>query len=386
MSVAIPSFATGLSDAKNDKKDLEEELEDVENTINDLQDKSDSVKESLSALDKQLAEYSQKLSDLESDLETKKAELEQNQADLEQAKAVEEDQYQDMKMRIKFLYENGSEAYLEMILESKSFTDLLNKADYVQQMSEYDRNMLLEYQNTKKTIEEKQVQIQTEYAQIEQMQTEITAKKASVETLSAQKKEEMENYQAQIKQSEELVKEYEAEIEAQEALIAKLEAEARRKAEEARKKAEAAKHNSSSGATGSSGSVSASGFTWPVPSITRITSDYGYRTHPITGKYKLHAGIDIGGPVGTTIVAAASGTVIGASYNSSMGNYIIIDHGNSISSVYMHCSSLWVSFGDEVSRGQSIAGMGSTGASTGSHLHFSVRENGSYVNPWKYLK
>ena len=137
--------------------------------------------------------------------------------------------------------------------------------------------------------------------------------------------------------------------------------------------------------TSASSSVSASGFVWPCPSSTRVTSEYGYRIHPLTGTKKMHNGIDIGASTGTPIVAAASGTVAAASYNSSMGNYVMIDHGDSLYTVYMHCSAFNVSAGDTVSAGSTIAFVGSTGNSTGPHLHFSVRLNGSYVNPWNYV-
>jgi murein DD-endopeptidase MepM/ murein hydrolase activator NlpD len=126
-------------------------------------------------------------------------------------------------------------------------------------------------------------------------------------------------------------------------------------------------------------------FTWPCPSCNIVSSEYGYRVHPIYGTTKFHSGIDIAASYGATIVAAASGTVVSASYSSSMGNYVMISHGDGLYTVYMHCSKLCVSEGDEVSAGQKIAEVGSTGASTGPHLHFSVRSGGAYVSPWDYL-
>ena len=125
---------------------------------------------------------------------------------------------------------------------------------------------------------------------------------------------------------------------------------------------------------------------WPCPSSKRVTSDYGPRTSPTNGASSNHKGIDIGAAYGADIVAADGGTVLVATYSSSGGNYVIIDHGGGLCTVYMHASSLTVSAGQTVSKGQVIAKVGSTGISTGNHLHFGVSVNGVYVNPWNYLK
>ena len=127
-------------------------------------------------------------------------------------------------------------------------------------------------------------------------------------------------------------------------------------------------------------------FAWPAPSYTRISDDYGNRTHPILGTQQFHNGIDMAAPGGSAILAAYDGKVVAAAYSGSMGNYIMIDHGDSLYTIYMHASALYVSKGQEVNRGDKIAAVGSTGRSTGNHLHFSVRLNGSYVSPWSYLR
>lgn len=414
ISAMMPAVAApSIGEARNKKDELVDELDDVENQVAKLKEKSAGTQDYINKLDEQLAELSGKMVQYEQELSEKQTELEQTQAALEEAKAKKDKQYEDMKKRIKFMYENGDTAYLEMILNAEDFTDMLNKADYVKEISEYDRNMLGEFQNTVQDITNKEQQIEEEYAQIEALKNDVEAQKESVESVTAAKKQEMESYRKEIAASEELAKQYEDQIEAQEAEISRLEAEAARKAaeaaakkkkeeEEAAKKAAEAKAAAAGSATatpntssktetasdnGTSNTVSASGFVWPCPSSTRVTSEYGYRTHPITGvKNKMHNGIDVGAPSGTPIVAAAAGTVIAAAYNSSMGNYVMIDHGGGVTTVYMHCSGFATSSGTQVSAGQTIAYVGSTGSSTAPHLHFSVRENGSYVNPWNYLK
>ena len=127
-------------------------------------------------------------------------------------------------------------------------------------------------------------------------------------------------------------------------------------------------------------------FAFPAPSMTRISDEYGERIHPTLGVQQFHNGVDLAAPNGSPILAAYDGEVVAAAYSGSMGNYIMIDHGDSLYTIYMHASALYVSKGDLVTKGQQIAAVGSTGRSTGPHLHFSVRKNGSYVSPWGYLK
>lgn len=133
------------------------------------------------------------------------------------------------------------------------------------------------------------------------------------------------------------------------------------------------------------GDGGASGFLWPCPSSRRITSDFGMREIPTPGATANHNGIDIGAPTGSAILASASGRVTTSKYSYSAGNYIVISHGNGVSTVYMHCSALYVSEGEMVSQGQTIGAVGSTGFSTGPHLHFGVMVNGAYVNPRNYV-
>ena len=201
-AVAMPVFAANtISDAQKEKSELEDQLGDVEDTISSLKSKSQDTEQYMEQLDKKLSEITLQLVDLEDQVEAKQAELDENQKALEEAKQTSDEQYDSMKKRIKFLYENGNEAYLEMILEAKSFADLVNKADFVKQMSEYDRNMLTEYQQTQQTIADKQVQIEKEYKQIEQLQAQTQEQKESVEAISAEKEKEYQAYQSQIKES-----------------------------------------------------------------------------------------------------------------------------------------------------------------------------------------
>ncbi|MBR6469998.1 MAG: M23 family metallopeptidase, partial [Lachnospiraceae bacterium] len=181
-------------------------------------------------------------------------------------------------------------------------------------------------------------------------------------------------YQTDINNKEAAIKEYEAEIAAQDEIIKTLEnriAEERRKLQEQNK---------------STRTYDGGMFKFPCPNYTRISDDYGMRMHPILKVEKFHNGVDLAAPSGSPILAAYDGDVVSAGYSSSMGNYIMIDHGDSLITIYMHASSLNVSTGQSVSKGQKIGAVGSTGRSTGPHLHFSVRKDGNYVSPWNYIK
>ena len=294
-----------------------------------------------------------------------------------------------MKLRIKYMYEKGDSTYVDLLMESGSLSELLSKAEYITKISSYDRQKLDEYAATKEKIAEKEKSLESEHAELLMLQDETEAKQASVEKLLAAKQTELQNYETKIASAEGQISEYAKSIEAQENQIKSIEAEIKRKEEEARKKAEEEKKEAAAAnkvaqtyKTVSLGDIS---FTWPCPASGRITSGFGGRKSPTKGASSNHQGIDISAPTGTSIVAAAAGEVVIATYSSSAGNYVMISHGGGVYTVYMHASSLLVSQGQSVKKGQTIAKVGSTGYSTGSHLHFGVRVNGSYVNPTKYV-
>ena len=290
-------------------------------------------------------------------------------------------QYENMKKRIKFMYENSQTSTAEMLFSSKDFSEFLNTAEYITQISQYDRKMLEEYQNTQETIAETQEILKKEYAEIAKLEEQVKAEKQAVAALEAAKKGELADVSEDLADAEQIAKVYEEEIKAQNEVIAQIQAAQQQQANNA--------GNSASAGEGSGGGQTVQGtgsMLWPCPSSHKITSDYGPRESPTAGASTNHKGIDIGAAYGADIVAADSGVVIVSTYSNSAGNYIVIDHGNGICTVYMHASSRLVSVGNTVTRGQVIAKVGSTGYSTGNHLHFGVTVNGSYVNPWGYVK
>lgn len=380
---------SNLSEAQQEKKTLENDLQKAKELIDSLKGSKEDIQSEVEKLDKQLNEISGKVKELESQLSKKRQEIADTESALNKAKEQEKKQYRNMKKRIQFMYENGQTSYVEMLLSADSFTDFLNAVEYITQISQYDRKMLKEYQNMQVTIADTQKTLETDYASLQSLQAKVQEEKQAVAALESAKKGELNAVADDLTDAQTVAKAYEAEIQAQNEVIAQIQAAQKRAAEQqaAQQQAQAAEENQNTAqnTTPSGNGQSTGSMMWPCPSSKRVTSDYGPRTSPTNGASSNHKGIDIGAAYGADIVAADGGTVLVATYSSSGGNYVIIDHGGGLCTVYMHASSLTVSAGQTVSKGQVIAKVGSTGISTGNHLHFGVTLNGVYVSPWGYV-
>jgi len=376
-----------LENANSESDDLKSGLEDTQKAIDSLSKKKSNMESYVKELDEQLNTILDKIKEIGQQIEEKEEEIEQTTKELEQAQKDEEEQYDAMKKRIKFMYENGNVAYIEMILQSKSLSQLLNAAEYIQKISEYDRDMLDEYKQTIEFIALAKEKLETEKVELADLKTQTETKQAEVSNLIDTKSTQIAKYESDILSAKELEDDYEADIKAQNAVIVALEASVASKKAEIKKLLEAEKQANTNPQTNVNITTTYDGgtFTWPCPASKTISSEYGNRLHPILNVNKFHNGIDIAAATGSSILAAYKGTVVGAGYNSSMGNYVMIDHGDGLYTIYMHASALYVSTGQNVSKGDTIAAVGSTGRSTGPHLHFGVRLNGSYVNPHNYV-
>lgn len=358
-----------LQEAQDEKAQLEKALKEAQGTIEDLKDSKGDIESKVTELNQQLIDISARITDLENQLTAKSEDIQETKDELAGAKEREAQQYADMKVRIQFMYENGQTSYLEALLSSRNISEFLNSADYIAQIQSYDRQKLTEYQDTVESIVNLEAQLEQEYTDLEALKSTVESNKATVAAMMRQKESELADISGDIEDAQSDADYYAAEIQAQEELIAAI-----KRAEAEKAAAGVEEHPYTGGA-----------FRWPCPSSTRVTSDYGTRVSPMSGASSSHKGIDIGASAGADIIAAADGTVTAASYSSAAGNYVMIDHGGGLYTVYMHASSLLVSPGQTVSAGDVIAKVGSTGISTGSHLHFGVSLNGSYVSPWSYL-
>ncbi len=382
-----------LSEAERQMKELEQQLDNAKQLISSLQGSKADIESRVAELDKQLSTISSQINELSEKLDEKTAEiddaekeLEKTGRELEEAEAQADDQYEDMKLRIRYMYENSmSSDLLNLFCRSGSITEFLSAVEYIRQLTEYDREQLIDYQEKVQRVANLEEQIREEKQSLEEDRDELAElkavaeeQKATVAALDTAKKNELMQVNTYIDQAENTAEAYENEIAAQNEVIAEIRAEIAR--EEARRKAAA-----ENGETYEERNYDGGAFVWPCPASHRVTSDYGQRSSPTAGASTNHKGIDIGAPYGSAIVAAAPGEVSFAGYSSGAGNYVIINHGSGLRTVYMHASSLNVTQGQQVAAGDTVAFVGSTGISTGNHLHFGVSKDGEYVSPWNYL-
>ncbi|MDR2889200.1 MAG: peptidoglycan DD-metalloendopeptidase family protein [Lachnospiraceae bacterium] len=361
-----------IANARQVKDELQGNLTDVEAVKQELEQSKANLDQYVRELDGNLLELETKITELLQMISDKEQEIKVKEEELNEALAVQQSQYEAMKRRIKFMYERGDSYLLEVIFGAEDFSDIVNKAEYIEQLTEYDRNKLNEYILNAEYIALSKEVLEEERAVIEQAHAVVEEEQAATEELKEEKGRQIDAVSNDINNKEQAIREYEAQIAMENDTIAALE---RANAEE-RAKLAAEQNRKYDGGQ----------FALPVASYTRISDYFGPRpVHPVLGIPTMHNGLDLAAPAGTDIYAAYQGEVIAADYNGSMGNYIMIDHGDGLITIYMHASQLFVSKGTEVSRGQRIASVGSTGVSTGNHLHFGVRINGAYVDPLGYI-
>ncbi len=350
-------------DLKNKAKKKEEENKELEKKVSGME-------KEIEAMDQKIEKASDKADKLEKKLNETKKQVSDTKEKLSEAKASKEKQYKIMSKRIKYLYENGNTGYIDVIVQAKSFNEFLTRLDYVSKISNYDNNMFHKLRKTQDKIALASKKLEESYKEIKTVTNEAKAEEAKIVSLADSKKSKLIQFQQKITSNKDLMRKYQDRIDYYDTVANK-------------------PSGGNAGNSPSSGSSkpesSSSSLTWPVPSCHTVTSPFGNRTHPVQGGTKFHEGIDIGAPKGSTVVAAGSGTVEVAGYSPYNGNWVKIDHGNGLETLYLHNSSLKVSAGQRVSRGQKIASSGSTGMSTGPHLHFAVKKNGSYVNPMNYM-
>ena len=363
---SINEMKQQINQAEKEKKNLQSNVSDLKKIKRELEKQKGNLTSYVNALDQNVAQMEANIADLKQQITDKEAAIVTTQRELEAAEIKSNQQYDSMRTRIRFMYESGTTTSIwDMLAQAESFGDLLNRADYMNSIYVYDQRMWEEYQLNCEYIALCKDQLELEKTILDQQRVCVEQEQERVEQLIEEKSQEIIAYQSDINNKEQAIKEYEADIAEQDAIIKELEA--------AVKKAQ------------SSLKYDGGVFTFPMESYTRISSEFGWRIHPTLGVNKFHNGVDFAAPKGTPIYAAYDGEVVGAGYNSSMGNYVMIDHGDELYTIYMHASKLYVSSGAKVSAGDKIAAVGTTGRSTGNHLHFGVRLNGEYVSPWNYL-
>lgn len=351
---------------------LKSNKEDAKSLLATFQTEKDNVVTYIDKLDRKLEELEDDISVMKSEQKEIQTYLDKVQGELDQDRINEEVQYSAMKKRIKYLYEHGNNSFLDAFTGSHSFGDMLNLSNNISKIQTYDNKLLKNYRKSLQAIDEKEAIISEKSEELAQVKLDLETERDSVSQLIDDKSEELKTYNHNIKAAGNLIAEYEKSLAEQEKLMSQQE--------------QYASDDSNEMYSSLPSEYTGGKLLWPVPGHYHITSPFGYRVHPLTGTRRLHGGIDISLPTGCGVYAAADGVVAISVYSSSAGNYVMINHGGGLSTVYMHNSKLLVKAGQKVKRGQKIALSGSTGWSTGPHCHFGVRKNGTYVNPIPYLK
>ena len=352
-----------VSDMQNELDDIIAKREKLEAELSALKDKKEAALEQKAIIDQQINDLNREAELLDDLVGNLSADLEESQAKLDEAQDMLDTNTKLAKERIRAMYELGGTSYIEIILSSTSLHDFISRVEVVKQMSAYDKKVIDTLKETKdtieretKAIEEKKTEQETALAKLESNVATLKKKQSQSSSLINTFNEKSEANIKAIEEAERAEEQLQAEI--REAL-----------------------------ASSSNEDFVGGQFLWPVPGYYTITDKFGYRTHPITGVYKMHTGVDIAGSGirGKAILAANSGKVLKAGYNTAYGNYVVIDRGGGYSTLYGHADSLNVKVGQSVSRGDTIGYVGSTGYSTGPHLHFEIIQNGTYLNPLSFF-
>lgn len=373
-NVGASNYDKQIKETEKQQKEWENKADSLQKEIEEIQADKDDTLKYIEKLDKKTASLEEELEKLHAQVASSEKKLKVIQKELAKAQKEKEKQYTTMKRRIKYMYENGNQEYLDIIFGAKSISDLLNRSEYVEKISEYDNKVFAHFKKAALAVQQKEKQREQQTNELKELETKTREEKQAVSELKADKKTELDKIDKAMEKSQDQVSEY-----TKKALEAENQVEAL-----LQKKQDEIDREMAAGGGNSGGSTT--GLGWPLKGgAGRISSGFGGRKSPTAGASTYHKGVDLAAPSGTPILAAGSGKVVTATYSSSAGNYIMISHGNRLYTVYMHCSRLAVSAGKQVTKGQVIGYVGSTGISTGAHLHFGVTKNGSYVNPLNYI-
>lgn len=356
-------LAVNSAELSNKLEQSNNNIQKKENQINQVKQQQDSVLDEIEAIDLEINESEKELDKIQEQINGLNNKIKSKEKEIEDAqkKMIEENIL--LQKRVRAMYENGETGHMKMLLDSENVIDFVKRYEITGQIVEADKRLVEDLTKRSQEIQCQKLELEDDKLVIEIARKQESANKNKLATSRGAKNSRLKLLE---KNEKELQKQLDREIAASKAIEEEL---------RALKGKSTVKYDNSA-------------FIWPLPATSKkITCDYGYRTHPVTKKKNsMHTGVDIGNaPTGTNIYAAKSGQVIKAGWNTAYGNMIIIDHGNGISTLYGHSSKLLVSVGQSVKQGEVIAKVGSTGYSTGPHLHFEVRENGTPVSPKKYI-
>lgn len=367
----------------DEKKAIDDKIAELEGQLSDNLSDMQAIVNQKNTIDQEIFMLHQQTANLNEQIATYSLLIADKQDELDREEARLAELNEKNKERIRAMEENGSLTYWSVLFKANNFTDLLDRMNMIEEIAAADQRRLKEISDSAKAVEETKNSLEQEKKGFEATKEELAASQVKLE----QKRAEADKLLADLIATGD---EYEALLHAAEEDAAKIGRELDA-AEDAYEEAERQQWLSTSvppkpNPGGASSSTIVNGLKWVSPcSYVRLTSPFGWRIHPIYGDWRFHYGVDLAGPQGTPIVATRAGVVETTTYDSSSGYYVTLNHQDGFKSKYLHLTHYIVSPGEYVSAGQVIGYMGSTGASTGSHLHFSILYNGSHVNPMDYI-
>ena len=387
-----------INEMKEQRKEIQAEMDDIESQYAENADEIYNLVNEKNAIDHEIGLLSQEIALINEELSAYALLIADMQDELDVAQENWNELNEENKERIRAMEEEGTVSYWSVLFKANSFADLLDRLAMVEEIAASDQRRLDALREAAVVVAETRDNLAYEKAELEVAKEELDEAQALLDEKRAESDALLTELIAKADELEGFYEEWEAE---EDALLAEI-AQKEKEYNEAKARewaaymatattAPAATSGGSSGSSGSGGGSGSSGGgssggSWIRPcSYTMVSSPFGLRDAPTAGASTNHQGIDLAGPQGTPIYAARGGTVTTATFGSSAGNYVTINHGDGFSSVYMHMTSYVVSKGATVSQGQLIGYMGSTGVSTGSHLHFGISLNGTYVNPANYI-
>ena len=375
--------AVSSKELKSKLSDLEDQKASVKAELDSLAGKVDEVAKTRAALQKEIKLTKEEITTVTAYIDRLQDQIDVKTTELDAAIKALDSKKERFSETVRTTYEQGETSYLEVLLNASNFSDLLSRLEIVSAIMDDNKKIVAEYTAAKEDIQQKRDDLQA--TQDEQVQYQENLKYKAEELKSSEEQQKALQKSLQAYQKEQKA-EYER-ITSEMDTVSDQEAAAAAAAAAAAKKKGGSSSSSSGSSAGnlSSATLTSGTFTWPLPGYTNNSSAYGWRVHPIYGTRKFHKGEDIPAPTGTPIVAAASGTVTTAGWVSGYGNYTVINHGGGVMTAYGHQSAIHVSVGQRVTAGQTIGLVGSTGNSTGPHLHFEVYVNGSTQNPMSYF-
>jgi len=361
--ISLSVTGTALADDLEDQlADLQRQAEEQQAKTNEASAKVENVSERLRQIQEELRVATAEYKEVKGQLDSVEDKISDNTELLQKTEADLKVKNKKLQQRVRDIYINGQISYVDVLFGAKDFADLMTRMDVLKRIIKHDYDLIMKVKEEKATVENTRAQLEKDKAEAEVLVADAQAKKAKVEDKESEQQVLLDQAIYDRDTSERMYEEIMAASQEVANMI----------------------RRSQMSSVGYSGApAGAGGMIWPISGP--ITSEFGWRTHPIFGTARFHSGLDIGGDYGMPIYAAAGGTVIYAGWISGYGNAVIIDHGGGVTTLYGHNDSLNVSEGENVAQGQVIAMCGSTGNSTGPHCHFEVRENGEPVSPYGYL-